>query len=98
MLVGAQLRGGGDDCPHEQVLEVGGPLDPIQQQGEEPLQLAHPEGLEEHVLAAREHPVDRRPGHVGRGGDVVDGDLLEAPPLAAGLGGVEHPHLHLGRS
>ena len=68
------------------------PSTPTEQEGEA-LQLAHLQGLEEHVLAAGEHPVDRRPGDPGRGGDVVDGDLFEPPSLTARLGGVEHPGL-----
>ena len=93
VVVGAQLAGGDDDGAHEQVLERVGALDLGAQDGEEVLQLADAQGLEEHVLAAGEHAVDRRPGHAGVGGDVVDGDLGDPPPLAAPLGGVEHPRL-----
>ena len=60
------------------------------QPGEEVLELADAQRLEQHVLAAGEHPVQRRPRHAGLGGDVFDGDLGDAPPLAARLGGVEH--------
>ena len=49
--------------------------------GEEVLQLAHAQRLEQHVLAAGEHAVERRPRHAGLGGDVVDGDLGDAPAL-----------------
>ena len=56
------------------------------QQREEVLQLADPHGLEQDVLAAGEHAVDRRPGHPGLGGDVLDRDLGDAPLLAAATG------------
>ena len=83
VLVGAQLAGRRDDGAHEQVLERVGALDLGAQDGEEVLELADPQRLEQHVLAAGEQPVDRRPRHARFGGDVVDRDLGDAPPLAA---------------
>ena len=62
VLVGAQLLGGGDDGAHEQVLERVGAVDVVAQDGEELLQLADPQRLEQDVLAAGEQPVDASPG------------------------------------
>ena len=76
---------------HEQVFEVVGALDLGRQHGEELVDLAHPQRLEQHVLAAGEQPVERGPRDAAVGGDVVDGDLVEAPPLAAQLGRIEDP-------
>ena len=76
---------------HEQVFEVVGGLDLAGEQREELVELAHPQRVEQHVLAAGEDPVQRRPRDAALGGDVVDRDLGETPPLAARLGGVEDP-------
>ena len=65
VLVAAQLVGGVHDAAHQQVLEVDGAVEVGAQPGEEVLELAHPQRLEQHVLAAGEHPVQRRPRHAG---------------------------------
>ena len=75
----------------QQVLERVGGLDLDGEHGEELVDLANPQRLEQHVLAAGEQPIEGRPRHPRLGGDVVDRDLLEAPALAARLGGVEDP-------
>ena len=82
-----------DHRAHQQVLEVGGVVDVAGEAGEEVFELAHPQRLEQHVLAAGEHAVERGPRHAGLGGDVVDGDLGDAPALDAALGAVEHARL-----
>jgi len=90
VIVGAQLDGGLHDAAHEQVLEADCVVDVGAEPGQELLGVTHPQGVEEHVLAAGEQPVQRRSGHAGVGGDVVDRDLAHAPLLATPLGGVEH--------
>ena len=72
-----------------QVLERAGTFDLGAQHGEELVELADPQRLEQHVLAPREQPVERGPRDPAVVGDVVDGDLVEAPSFAAPLRRIE---------
>ena len=90
VLIAAQLEGGMHDTAHEEVFEVDRAVEVGAQPGEEVFQLADSQRLEQHVLAAREHAVQRGPRDPGLVGDVFDRDLGQAPPLAARLGGIEH--------
>ena len=93
VLVGAQVPSREHDRAHEDLLEVVDAEQLLGEPREEVLELADPQRVEQHVLAAREHPIQGRPRHARLGGDVVDGHLLDAPSLAARLGGVEHARL-----
>src|SRR3546814_5338607 len=50
---------------------------------EEAGRLALEQRIENHVLAAREGPVERGPGDAGGSGDVVGGGLGDPPPADA---------------
>jgi hypothetical protein len=89
VLVGAQLAGRAHDGTHDQVFERPGTFDLGAQHGEEVVELAHPKRLEEDVFAAREQPIERCPRHPAVVGDVVDGDLVDAPSFAAPLRRIE---------
>ena len=90
VLIAAQFVRGVHDAAHQQIFEVDGAVEVGAEPGEEVLELAHPQRLEQDVFAAGEHAVQGGPRHAGLVGDVFDGDLGEAPPLAARLRGVEH--------
>ena len=85
-----QCLGRGDDAAHQQVLVAVGLCEVTVQLGEELTVLALAQGFVDEVLAAREQPVDGRPGAAGLVRDVVDRDLGHPPALAARLHGVEH--------
>lgn len=93
VLVGAQVQRREHDRADEDLLEVCRTLEAVREPREEVLELADAQCVEQHVLAAGEHPVERGPGDAGLGRDVVDGHLLDAPTLAAALRGIEHARL-----
>ena len=63
VLVAAQFVRGVHDAAHQQVLEVDGAVEVDAEPGEEVLELANPQRLEQDVFAAGEHPVQRRARH-----------------------------------
>jgi hypothetical protein len=81
------------DRADEQVVDRVEAADAGRQLVEELVELAHAQRLEQHVLATREQPVERRSRQPGRGSDVIDRDPTGPPLLAAGLGRIERPLL-----